>query len=583
MDVLIIFIGVVVAFIASAKYTKKLVFKDNSIKRLRYSYWMFFEDSQTVWWSNRNYKMFEVSREQTAITKSFFLSMIHPDHLEKFQEAISKKSYEVIVRINNKNDRLMWIYTKGETLTIPFIKKQIVVGFNRDVSDLYDLTLEIQYLEYHDRITGTLNSEGLKQRLNELATIPADSTREDAFLLMIELGLSHLQEGTNTLSLSKILNYVLSDLRTVFKSSDIARISEHKFAILTVNKSFAELSTYFKNLNQSLVSGVVIDNSTCYGNLQVFGFDLFPIEQYEQYFIYCDFVKRHFSEQSEDVITLINPELKSKCLESMRIRNEFMGGFKRNEVELYFQPIVNVRQNEISKLEALIRWNHPTKGVLGPGAFLPFLDDSHDIKQVDYWVVTEAIRIISVYEAKGYRLPPISVNITGMTLTDELFSYYVKERLDAYNVRPKNICIEVTEQLLITDMRIGNNNLNDLKEIGVQIVLDDFGTGYSSIQYVNNINAQVIKIDRSFIKDIHRNQKMQAIVKLIRNLAEDLAVELVAEGIETSDELNFVLNNYCDYVQGYLISRPQPIDNILNLKTEYYNSDYFTTEVNIVS
>ena len=583
MDFLLMIIAAMIMFLIVTNYIKKLVFQNKDIRNFNYGYWMFFVDSQKVWWSNKNYRLLEVDRNEISVTNDFFLSMINPNHLEKFKDAISKKSYEVIVRVNNKNDRLMWVYTKGKTLKVPFTKKQIVVGFNRDISDLYDLTLEIKYLEHHDHITGTLNLEGFKQRLNELATIPADSVRHDAFLLMVELGLSHLQEGTNTLSLSKILSYVLNDLRTVFKSSDIARISEHKFAILTVNKSFDELSTYFKNLNQSLVNGVIIDDVTCYGNLQAFGFDLLPIEQYEQYFIYCDFVKRHFSDRSEDVITLINPELKSKCLESMHVRNEFMGGFKRNEVELYFQPIVNVRKNEISKLEALIRWNHSTKGILGPGAFLPFLDDSHDIKQVDYWVVTEAIRIISAYEAKGYRLPPISVNITGMTLTDELFSHYVKERLDAYKVRPENICIEVTEQLLITDMRIGNNNLNDLKEIGVQIVLDDFGTGYSSIQYVNNINAQVIKIDRSFIKDIHRNQKMQAIVRLIRNLAEDLAVDLVAEGIETPEELNFVLNNYCDYVQGYLISRPQPLDNILNLKTEYYNADYFTSEVSLVS
>lgn len=157
-----------------------------------------------------------------------------------------------------------------------------------------------------------------------------------------------------------------------------------------------------------------------------------------------------------------------------------------------------------------------------------------------------------------------------MTLADETLVKYIEDNLKFYEVDAHKICIEVTEQILIDNITIGNKNLETLKKMGVQIVLDDFGTGYSSIHYVNQLNAQVIKIDRSFIKDIHQNKKTQAIVKLIRNLADDLAVELVAEGIETYDELSYVLDNYCELVQGYLISKPLPIEEILNNDSKLY-------------
>ncbi|MGL4336120.1 MAG: EAL domain-containing protein [Turicibacter sp.] len=538
-------------------------------------YWIYYCDTDTSWWSYQNYQLLGLDPDNSKKDKNFFPALIHPRFLSKFHEAIDSLSqnerYQIVIKVKHAEDKYIWMQTSGTKYIVPFTKKEIVIGYNRDVSNLYEIAHEVKYLAFHDRSTDTLNSEGLKRKFDELKKTRIE--HQNSYLIIVDLSLTRYQNGFTDQTGNEFVQYIVETFKKKFEDGKIARISEHEFTILAYRKEVEFIKRDLEEMNNNFNSGVEIKDKTYHGNLKVFCIELYPIETYEQYLVYRDYAQRHLVEDKKEFFTLINSEAKLKCFESLKIRNEFMAGINNNEAILYFQPIINAKTNYVSKLEALIRWNHPTKGILAPGYFLPYLYEASDIKQVDFWVFKEVFKIIHDYQLKGYNFPPVSINITGITLADETLVDYIKKNLAEWNVSANKICIEVTEQILIDNITVGNKNLETLKEMGVQIVLDDFGTGYSSIHYINQINAQVIKIDRSFIKDIHQNKKTQAIVNLIRNLAEELAVELIAEGIETSEELQYVLKNYCELVQGYLISKPLPIENILNdePKSYFYN------------
>ena len=534
-------------------------------------YWIYYTKRNTSWWSKQNYQLLGLADNNQVKNKDFFPALIHPRYREKFEDAIKSLDthgrYQLVLKVKHSNGKYIWIQTSGMRYVMPILKKVFVVGYNRDVSDLYEIAHEVKYLAFHDRNTNTLNSEGLKRKFEELKY---SIKNQDSHLIIIDLSITSYQNGLTDKSNNEFLNFFVDRLKNLFVYGKMARISEHQFAILTDDLPVDEIKTKLGLLNNLINEGIVINGYSFSGQYKTYCIELYPIEPYEQYLVYQEYVKRHLVKDQNEFFVIIDSTTKKKYLESIRVRNEFIQGLNHDELVLFFQPIVNAKTNVVSKLEALIRWNHPTRGTLAPGAFLPYLYEVSDIKQLDFWVLKEVFKIINRYEQHEINFPRVSINITGVTLADETLVNYIAENLKLYEVEANKICIEVTEQILIDNITIGNKNLETLKQMGVQIVLDDFGTGYSSIHYVNQLNAQVIKIDRSFIRDIHQNTKTQAIVKLIRNLADDLAVELVAEGIETYDELSYVLDNYCELVQGYLISKPLPIEEILNNDNKLY-------------
>lgn len=534
-------------------------------------YWIYYTERNKSWWSKQNYQLFGLADSQQLKDKNFFPSLIHPRYKEKFEQAVESLNtqgrYQLVLKVKHTNGKYIWIQTGGTRYVMPILNKEFVIGYNRDVSDLYEIAHEVKYLAFHDRCTNTLNSEGLKRKFEELKT---NMKREHSYLTILDLSVTSYQSGLTDKSNNEFLNFFVKRLKSLFVDAEMARLSEHQFAILTDELPIDEIKTKLELLNNLIHEGIVISEYSFSGQFKTYCMELYPIEPYEQYLVYYEYVKRHLLKEKNDSFVMIDGSTKEKYLESIRVRNEFIQALNQDELILFFQPIVNAKTNIVSKLEALIRWNHPTRGVLAPGAFLPYLYEISDIKQLDFWVLKEVFKTINHYQRDNINFPHISINITGVTLADETLVKYIEDNLKLYDVDANKICIEVTEQILIDNITIGNKNLETLNQMGVQIVLDDFGTGYSSIHYVNQLNAQVIKIDRSFIRDIHQNKKTQAIVKLISNLADDLSVELVAEGIETYEELSYVLNNYCELVQGYLISKPLPIDDILNNNNKLY-------------
>lgn len=256
---------------------------------------------------------------------------------------------------------------------------------------------------------------------------------------------------------------------------------------------------------------------------------------------------------------LYEPETDRTSRKTQRLLGEIKGAANKDHFELFYQPIIQLQTSEVVGMEALIRWNHPELGYLQPIDFLPYCENTSLIFLIHDWVMKTAIKKISDWpDFEGF----VSINLSTRLLLDGQWIDTLVKLLEAYQVSASRLVFEVTESSLIEDQAESIKTVNALCDLGTKIAIDDFGTGYSSFEYVNILPVQYLKIDRSFIKEDIDTSKSRAIINAIIQLAEALEINTIAEGVETQGQLDWLSGHGCNYVQGFLLSRPLPNDRI---------------------
>jgi diguanylate cyclase len=246
----------------------------------------------------------------------------------------------------------------------------------------------------------------------------------------------------------------------------------------------------------------------------------------------------------------------SKATEELRLESELHHAFERQEFELYYQPKLDLKTNLIIGSEALLRWNHPTMGRIDADKFIPLAEDIGLIKPIGEWVLTTACYQMQAWLDAGITTHKLSVNLSGAQFRQSDLFHQITQILFKTSLEPKFLELELTETILVENIRTNIQRLNMLKKLGIQISLDDFGTGYSSLGYLQQFPFDVLKIDACFIRDINQNQVNAVITKTVIEMAHQLGLKVVAEGVETTAELDFLKNVQCDAIQGFLFSRP---------------------------
>ncbi|MDK8462617.1 EAL domain-containing protein [Marinobacter sp. SS13-12] len=229
-----------------------------------------------------------------------------------------------------------------------------------------------------------------------------------------------------------------------------------------------------------------------------------------------------------------------------------------DEFVLYFQPQLDLNDSSINSVEALIRWQHPRRGLLPPIDFIPLAEESGRITDIGRWVVRAACRQLAKWQNGPYANLRIAVNLSGRELDDESIVDHIQETLESHGVPADRLEVELTEEIFIQNIEHNLNQLSKLHKLGVHLAIDDFGVGYSSLGYLRDFPVDLLKIDRSFITDVTERHDDAVITRAVINLAHNLGIQVVAEGVETREQLNFLKNHRCDLIQGYLISRPIP-------------------------
>lgn len=257
--------------------------------------------------------------------------------------------------------------------------------------------------------------------------------------------------------------------------------------------------------------------------------------------------------------------METELYDQLVLGNELRQALEKGQFELYYQLQMDVQKESVLGVEALIRWNHPVKGVLLPGEFLGKAEEFGLIEEIDNWVMTNAFYQTYDWHQNGYPNLNVSVNISNQQFESPLFIERVKIALKETNINPTKVCLEITEKIALNDLDEAVEKLKQLNHLGVKVALDDFGTGHSSLSQLKNFPVDILKIDRSFIMQSTGEDRDAEFVKIIIHMAKHLNYDVVCEGVETESQLNFLRNEACDFAQGYLFSRPLDSDQLQDI------------------
>jgi EAL domain-containing protein (putative c-di-GMP-specific phosphodiesterase class I) len=255
--------------------------------------------------------------------------------------------------------------------------------------------------------------------------------------------------------------------------------------------------------------------------------------------------------------------MNAEAHEFMQLRVGLRKALFNNELELFYQPRLHLKRGSIVGIEALMRWNHPKLGLINPSKFIPIAEETGLIFEIGDWALREACKINKKWQDKGQGHLTMSVNLSSKQFFHPLIDETIAKILRETELNPKYLELEITERDIMEDVAQATIILNKLKNIGVQIAIDHFGSGYTSISYLKQFPVNVIKIDPGFIKGVQINPNDSAITSAIIALVHNLGLEVIAEGVETAEQVLFLGNHNCDMVQGYYLSHPLPAHKII--------------------
>jgi len=270
-------------------------------------------------------------------------------------------------------------------------------------------------------------------------------------------------------------------------------------------------------------------------------------------------------QQGGNTYAFYSVDLKNRSLLYLNLHSELRRAIDRSELQLFYQPKIETATRRLVGAETLLRWRHPTRGYVSPGEFIPLAEETGLIVDIGAWAFAEACGQVEAWQAAGLAPPKLAINVSGRQFTDKGFLPSIQQKLSSVKVDPRHLQIELTESMLMGNARGSIVILEQLKGLGLKLSVDDFGTGYSSLSYLRRFPIDELKIDQSFLADLGANDGSSSIVVAIIALAHSLRLRVVAEGVETEMQWQFLRDHGCDECQGYLFSKPLPADDFTGL------------------
>jgi EAL domain-containing protein (putative c-di-GMP-specific phosphodiesterase class I) len=262
---------------------------------------------------------------------------------------------------------------------------------------------------------------------------------------------------------------------------------------------------------------------------------------------------------------LYNNEMNVEAVEKLKMINDLKNAVKNQEFRVYYQPQIDINTNQVVGMEALIRWQHPLKGLVPPLEFIPLAEETGLILPMGKWILREACRQNKAWQELGYKPMRIAVNLSIVQFEHNSLIKTVKSVLNETGLDPQWLELEITESLTMKCFDCAIKKIKQLKELGVYISLDDFGTGYSSYNYLNQLPIDSLKIDRIFLENLKKDSDEEFITKTMISLGKRLDLIVIAEGVETASQLDFLRTQKCNIAQGFLFSKPVPAEEFVNL------------------
>jgi diguanylate cyclase (GGDEF)-like protein/PAS domain S-box-containing protein len=490
------------------------------------------------------------------------------ESLEKAEEVVSElragRTWSGEVLLRRKDGSIVPVFVTATPLFDARGDLAGMIGISSDISERKALQEELERRASHDPLTGLPNRHTFVERIGQALrrTRRRQNSREVGVLFMDLDGFKTINDSLGHEAGDRLLVTVAERLRNRLRSEDVlARFGGDEFAVLLEDTAGAseairvaqriaeDLREPFTvdDFQVSLSTSIGITLGTAHAN-----------DDPERMLREADSAMYRAKEQGPGRYAVFDPAMQARAQERLELEAELRRALEQEEFVLYYQPEVSLHDGKMVGFEALLRWQHPERGLLKPAAFVPIAEDTDLIAPIGRWVLEEACQQAKRWEEERPLASPMTmeINLSSKQLRRQGLVRTVEEALARADLEAHTLALDMTETVLIRVSEDNTQALDALKEMGVRLGLDDFGTGYSSLSYLKRLPVDRVKVDKSFVKGLGENATDTALVRMIIDLCHTLGVEIVAEGIETSEQAVLLRDMGCDLGQGYYFARP---------------------------
>ncbi len=435
----------------------------------------------------------------------------------------------------------------------------------RDISERKHFERELKRQATHDALTGLPNRLLLEEHLStELARAQHGHLLTAVIFLDID-NFKRINDSLGHAAGDELLRHVAQRLRNCVRPNDIvARYGGDEFTLLIgdLPHSNSILSILHK-LREAFKTAILIAGQDIYAALSM-GVSVYPHDgsDAETLLKNADAAMYRAKANGRNQYQFYAPEMNARGEELLALETDLRRALDRNEFVLYYQPQLDLRNGKIAGAEALLRWQHPEYGLVPPNDFIPLLEETGLIVPVGEWVLRNACGQYRKHHEAGLAPLRVSVNVSARQFREQALLDRVRQAIHDDGVPPHHLELEITESTAMQDVQITSEILAELDALGVRLAIDDFGTGYSSLAYLKRFPLDVLKIDRTFMPDSLQDDNVSAIAEASISLGHKLGLEVVAEGVETAEQIGFLRSHECDIIQGYFFSRPRSVDEM---------------------
>jgi diguanylate cyclase (GGDEF)-like protein/PAS domain S-box-containing protein len=511
-------------------------------------------------------------------TLNAFLQAVDPEDRTRVEKALNcilteRTPCDIDHRLMLPNGSVFVVNLQAEAFFDDQLKALTIVGTAQDISERKRSEREIHRLAYYDSLTGLPNRVLFKDRV---AHAIAHAQRYRYHLALLFLDLDRFKMINDTLGHNVgdlLLKHVADRLSDSVRHSDsvgrtrdgeqtheLARLGGDEFTVLLTNlQDVQDAGKVARRILEALARPFLVSGHEIFVTVSV-GIAIFPSdgESVDVLLKNSDTAMYHAKEQGRNNFQYYSNVMNAAANERLVLEGEVRHATEREEFVVYYQPQIDLRTGRIMGAEALVRWQHPQRGLLAPGEFLQAASDTGMIRTIDEWVLRTACRQSRAWQQRGLAVPSVSINVSnslfhGATLVKAVEAAFVETGL-----APDRLELELTESIAMRNVDTSITVLQELKAMGVQLAIDDFGTGYSSLSYLQRLPVNRVKIDQSFVRELLSQIRPVPIVRAIIAMAHSLQLDVLAEGVEEETQRSLLVAEGCDQAQGYLFGRPMP-------------------------
>ncbi|MGH8501643.1 MAG: putative bifunctional diguanylate cyclase/phosphodiesterase [Gammaproteobacteria bacterium] len=539
--------------------------------------------TNVVWWNAGVRTLFGYPNDEVTRTSNWWFERIHPDHVDRVTAGVLALG---------DNDAQIWFgeypYRRADGTYAAVIDRGLIsrdvegrpvrmVSSMMDITELRQAEQRIAHLAYYDALTGLPNRTLFEDRLRQALML---AKRNAQALFVMFLDLDRFKTFNDTLGPAvgdRLLHSVAQRLKSHVRASDtVARFAADGFALLFIQigraGDAAEIAGVVedaveiaRNIIEAFRPPFNFDGQELYVTASI-GISLYPHDGADEQALLrnAGAAVRRAKEQGGNNYQFYAADMNDQAIKRLSLGNSLRRGLEREEFLVYYQPLVDINSGRTVGLEALIRWQHPELGLVSPAEFIPLAEETGLIVVLGEWVLRTACAKLKGWQEQAtetLRLS-VSVNLSPYQFQQSNLVEMVAQALTDTGLDANCLELELTEGSVMKNPERTISTLRELREMGVQIAIDDFGSGYSSLSYLKRFPIDRLKIDQSFVRDTTSDPADAAIIMAIITLAHNLRLKVIAEGVETDEQLRFLRLLKCDEVQGYLFSRPLPADEI---------------------